>query len=43
MVLKLDMENSFDRVKESFLLKVVNKYGFSSDFIDQIKESIGSP
>jgi hypothetical protein len=43
MVLKLDMENVFDRVKHSFLSKVLNKYGFSSEFIDSIKACIGSP
>jgi hypothetical protein len=43
MVLKLDMENAFDRVKHSFLFKVLNKYGFSVEFIDWIKACIGSP
>jgi hypothetical protein len=43
MVLKLDMENAFDRVKHSFLSKVLDQYGFSSEFIDWIKACIGSP
>jgi hypothetical protein len=42
IMLKLDMENSFDRVQHSFLSKVLNKYGFSFYFIDSIKAWIGS-
>jgi hypothetical protein len=33
MVIKLDMENMFDRVRHSFLFQVMKKYGFSSEFI----------
>jgi hypothetical protein len=29
MVIKLDMENAFDRVKHSFLFSVLKAYGFS--------------
>jgi hypothetical protein len=43
MVIKLDMVNSFDRVKHSFLLSVLKAYGFSDLFISWIKACIGSP
>jgi hypothetical protein len=43
MVIKLDMENSFDRVKHSFLFSVLKSYGFSETFISWIKACIGSP
>jgi hypothetical protein len=42
MVLKLDMENAFDRVKHSFLYKVLERYGFSPEFIDWVSACIGS-
>jgi hypothetical protein len=41
MVIKLDMENTFDWVKHSFLFKV-KKYNFSEEFIECIKANIGS-
>jgi hypothetical protein len=43
MILKLDMENAFDRVKHSFLYKVLERYGFSPEFIDWVNACIGSP
>jgi hypothetical protein len=36
MVIKLDMENAFDRIKHSFLFFVLHKFGFSEAFIDCI-------
>jgi hypothetical protein len=35
-VIKLDMANAFDTVKHSFLFFVLQKYGFSLEFIDWI-------
>jgi hypothetical protein len=32
MVVKLDMENAFDKVKQSFLFSVLRAYGFSENF-----------
>jgi hypothetical protein len=43
MVIKLDMENSFDCVKHSFLFSDLKAYGFSDTFIRWIKACIGSP
>ena len=37
MLIKLDMENAFDRVKLSFLYKVLHSFGFSSAFVNLIK------
>jgi len=37
MVVKLDMENAFDRVKHSFLFLVPKVHGFSEDFINWIR------
>jgi len=34
MVVKLDLANSFDRVKHNFLLKVLRKFGFGDKFIN---------
>jgi hypothetical protein len=34
MVIKLDMENTFDRVNHNFLLQVLRKYGFHPSFIN---------
>jgi hypothetical protein len=43
MLIKLDMANAFDRVKRSFLYKVLLAYGFSSEFINLIKACIDKP
>jgi len=37
MLIKLDMENSFDRVKLSFLNRVLLSFRFSPDFVNLIK------
>jgi hypothetical protein len=42
MVIKLDMENSFDRVKHSFLFSVLEKYGFSDTSIEWIEFCFGA-
>ena len=42
-IVKLDMSNTFDRVKHSFLFKVLEKFGFDTQFIKQIKACIGGP
>ena len=33
MVVKLDLENAFDRVSHSFLLEVMRRFGFTPEFI----------
>jgi hypothetical protein len=33
MIIKLDMENSFDQVRNSFILEVLSKFGFIPTFI----------
>jgi hypothetical protein len=33
MVIKLDMANSFDRVMHVFIFRVLERFGFSSNFI----------
>jgi hypothetical protein len=43
MVIKLDMENSFDQVKHAFMFSVLRKFGFSKEFVDWIQACIGSP
>eukprot|EP00253_Pinus_taeda_P017348 PITA_17348 len=43
MVVKLDLANSFDRVKHSFLLKVLHKFGFGENFINWIRACILEP
>ena len=43
MIIKLDLENSFDRVRHKFLIKVMEKMGFAQGFISWIKACIGSP
>jgi hypothetical protein len=43
MVIKLDMENYFDRVKHSFLYSILKVYGFSEVFTRWIKACISSP
>ena len=37
MLIKLDMKNSFDRVKLSFLYQVLLSFGFSIEFVKLIK------
>lgn len=43
MLVKLNMENAFDRVRHSFLLQVLYAFGFSSEFVKLIKPCIGEP
>lgn len=43
MLIKLDMENAFDRVRHSFLLQVLSAFGFSPEFVKLIKACIGEP
>jgi hypothetical protein len=43
MVVKLDLENAFDRVRHEFLFQVMQKFGFNTAFIHWIKACIGSP
>lgn len=42
MFLKLDVSKAYDRVDWSFLLKVLNKFGFNVDFISIIEVCISS-
>ena len=37
MIIKLDIGNAFDRVKHSFLYKVLLSFGFSTNFVNLIK------
>ena len=43
MIIKLDMKNAFDRVKLSFLYKVLLTFGFSLDFVSLIKACTEKP
>jgi hypothetical protein len=43
MLIKLDMANTFDRVKRSYLYKVFLSYGFSLEFVNLIKACIDKP
>lgn len=43
MVVKLDLVNAFNRVKHSFLLKVLHKFGFGENFINWIWACISEP
>eukprot|EP00253_Pinus_taeda_P008823 PITA_08823 len=43
MIIKLDMENTFDRVNHQFLADVLKKFGISSKFISIIMECISNP
>lgn len=43
MVVKLDLENAFDRVRHNFLMDVLRKFGFGSKFINSIKACISEP
>eukprot|EP00253_Pinus_taeda_P021062 PITA_21062 len=42
-VLKLDLANTFDRVRHSFLFAVLKKMGFDSSFINTIAACISGP
>jgi len=42
MIVKLDMENAFERVEHSFLLQLLSKFGFDIRLIHWIKACIGS-
>jgi len=43
MLIKIDIANTFDRVKQSFLYKVLLSYGFSPEFVNLIKSCIDKP
>ena len=43
MVVKIDLANAFNRVIHPFLLQVMQKFGFSSDFISWVKACISKP
>jgi hypothetical protein len=43
MVVKMDLENAFDRVNHSFLLNVMSKFGFGENFIKWIRACISEP
>jgi len=43
MAIKLDLENAFDRVRHSFLLNVLQKFGFGENFINWIRACISEP
>lgn len=43
MVVKLDLESAFDRVRHRFLLDVLHKFGFGPKFITWIKACISEP
>jgi len=43
MVIKIDMANAFDRVKNNFLFEVLKKFDFNHSFISWIGECIYTP
>ena len=43
MVIKLDLENAFDRVRHSFLFEVLQKQGFRQNFVKWIRACISEP
>jgi hypothetical protein len=43
MIVKLDLENAFDRVRHTFLFQVMERFGFSPSFINWIKACIFGP
>eukprot|EP00253_Pinus_taeda_P027221 PITA_27221 len=43
MAIKLDLANAFDRLNHSFLLNVMNKFGFGEKFIKWIRACISEP
>jgi hypothetical protein len=40
MIVKLDLANSFDRVRHNFMFQVMERFGFSPSFINWIKSCI---
>jgi hypothetical protein len=43
MIININLANVFDRVRNNFLFKVIENFGFSPAFIKWIKACIGSP
>ena len=43
MAIKLDLANAFDRLRHSFILLVLKKFGFPSIFINQVQSCIYCP
>lgn len=43
MVIKLDLANSFDRVRHKFLFDVMHKLGLGKKFINWIRAFISEP
>jgi len=43
MVIKLDMAHEFDHVRHSSLFHVIEKYGFSLEFIELVVSYIKEP
>jgi hypothetical protein len=43
MVIKLDMANTFDRVRHGFLFQVMERFGFNSNFIKWVASCISGP
>ena len=43
MAIKMDLANAFDRLRHSFILLVLKKFGFPPIFINQVQSCIKSP
>ena len=43
MAIKLDLENAFDRLRHSFIVMVMERFGFPSVLINQVQACISSP
>jgi hypothetical protein len=43
MVIKIDMENAFDRVRHSFLFVVLTRFGFGAEILAWISSCISDP
>ena len=43
MAIKLDLANAFDRLRHSFIIMVLDRFGFPPAFINQIQACITSP
>lgn len=43
MIIKIDMENAFDKVCHSFLFLTLRNFGFAEEFVNRIKACIGNP